>query len=164
MARSHHLPVQKFSAGARLGHRQLGIAKPDLLASGPRARRVRVRVAVVCVVPSSGHALRLSGEFSLFPCEPQNSEAKKVRALSDSFYQRANREAERLNLWPGVLEPLNIGPELALRVASLLIPFSLPDLWSWAVQQTFMLGLLWVRHRARCGGTPWAPFVHGRDD
>lgn len=65
--------------------------------------------------------------LQLVTCEPQNSLARKIRALSDSFYQCANRELEKLNLWPKVPESVNSGLELALRVAGLLIPFSSRD-------------------------------------
>lgn len=59
---------------------------------------------------------------------------------------------QRLNLWSRVLEPVNNGPEPALQVTRLLIPFSLRDPRHGAVQQTFMEGLVWVRRRAGCEG------------
>ena len=59
---------------------------------------------------------------------------------------------QRLNLWSRVPEPVNNGPEPALQVTRLLIPFSSRDPRRRAVQQTFMEGLVWVRRGAGCGG------------
>ena len=90
--------------------------------------------------------------FSRFPpvslrtAKPGRSGHYRIRFTSVEI------KNQRLNLRSRVLEPVNNGPEPALQVTRLLIPFSSRDPWRRAVQQTFMEGLVWVRRRAGCGG------------
>lgn len=103
--------------------------------------------AAARMVPRWAQALRLQPfpPVSLRTAKPGRSGHYWIRFTSVEI------KNQRLNLRSRVLEPVNNGPEPALQVTRLLIPFSSRDPWRRAVQQTFMEGLVWVRCRAGCG-------------
>lgn len=111
-------------------------AEPALPAYGPG------EAAAARVVPRQGRRSAPSSAFSRFPREsfraakPGRSGHYQIRCTS------VETENQRLNRRSRVREPVSSGPEAALQVTRLLIPFSSRDPLRRAVQQTFMESLV----------------------